>query len=1143
MADFALKDAGFAESGFDAVLGGSDHGGRQTLAGSKVLERCRVVVPLCANNLASGSFNVSAEDAAVLSAYFAYGGPGNLRVAFEYIKRLCQGADASDLPRPQIVPMDSIFTESGRLYPDAASYFAAEGRRFESCIGLICYRSRWISGDTAVEECIKRTLEAKGIGVIMAFCSGAAEEETGAMSFDDAVLKFFTEGGRTEIELLINFMFYAKKGSEGMDMFESTAEFFRQLDIPVVRPAGLWRKNAEQYAASSNPYASDILSNFIAPELSGVIETVHISTGGGRRTRVPDQKRVDYLARRIEKWVALRKTSNRDKRFAIMLHNAPCAGVEATVGMASDLDAFQSAVDILRRLKAEGYSIENIPKDGAALKDMIMSRKAYSDFRWTSAEDIEQSGGAVYTMKPAEYDRYFQSLEPGARAEMLKAWGAPPGEAMVTENGILVTGISFGNALVMVQPKRGCYGAKCTGEVCKILQDPSCPPSHQYLATYEYLRSIFRADCVVHLGTHGSIEYLPGKSCGLSSECFPDIAIDGLINIYPYNASVISQGIIAKRRSYAALISYLPSPGKGLTKDQQQLASDLAEYFAAVQNDNGQQDAIRERIIARAKASSAVAAALEKEPDFDAAARLMQTQLSSISAARRGSHSRSLGQIPDEDWQQDYLAEADSSGCAKSQEAAIEIKRRLDLAGQEMESLVRAMSGRFISPGPGGDSTLRALDILPTGRNTCQGSQDSVPTRTAYERGCLAAENLIQKYKEDEGRLPRKVALNMTSLDISRCGGEQMSQFLYLMGIRPVWAASGKVEGLEIIPLSQLGRPRIDVTAHISSVLRDSWPVAIGLLDRAVQMASALDEPLDMNFVRADSLENAADGELAESRIFGGQPGTYTSAVGLALKASAWNSEKDLARYFIDASSYVYGDGKYGVHSPDAFAGNIKQLDLSCDITNSRKTDGGASSYSARVQGGFAMAAEALGSKKKLRQYMGESKAGRDIQINSLKDHVSQAVEDTLLNEFWLEEEKREGYAGASEIMQRVQNLFDSKCVGVELADSLIDGVARTCLLDPDMQKWFSENNRFALEESQRRLLELNTRGKWNADPDVLKKLKSAYLMAEGDLEEGLSGAGDVQAGSVEIVTDSKVGSWAERLGATDALLKEKGRR
>ena len=447
------------------------------------------------------------------------------------------------------------------------------------------------------------------------------------------------------------------------------------------------------------------------------------------------------------------------------------------------------------------------------------------------------------------------------------------------------------------------------------------------------------------------------------------------------------------------------------------------------------------------------------------------------------------------------------------------------------------MSGRYISPGPCGDGSWNGREILPTGRNLHGAEQDRIPTEFAYRRGTEAANALLETYRTETGALPEKVALNMTSLDVARSGGEQLGQFLALMGVRPVWSDSGRVEGLECIPLSALGRPRVDVTARISSVMRDAWPQLLTLMDRAVQLAAAQPEPEEQNHIRANSASIAALGEEGTGRIFGGQPGTYTSAVGLALKASAWKDETDLAKYFIDSSSYLYGENKDGVRAPRSFAANVRQVDLTADVTASRRTDGGASSYSARVQGGFRLAARALGSKRQLRQYMGETAADGSMRVVQMSDHVTGAIRDTLLNDVWLEQLLTQDSDGASELMSRIQNLFDTQCVLENLSPELLDAVAKRILLDEDLTAWFREVNPFALEESVRRFLELRQRGKWNGDQEVLRSLRKAYLRAEGDLEDGASGLGEIQAGNVEIVDPTQVEGWAGRLKETEALL------
>ncbi len=1161
---------------FEAILAGSDHGGHASLAGNPILKRDAVVVPMSAENLAASVGNVSVDDTEKIGAYFAYGGNKNLRHGFRLLRRLT-GENVGDIPEPTVMPLDSIYTPECRFYSSAEEFFAKEGRKYSCYVGILNYRSRWASGDTAVDERIAVKLEQCGIGVIRAYSNGSPDQDLGSLAFEETIERFFFLNGERVIDLLVNFQFYGARAAEGKDMFEHAVDTFISLDIPILRPVGLSRKNVAQWSADERPYAPEMMNNFLTPEFQGMIEPIHVFCTDEDKRHIAIDERIERLVGRIRSWVALRHMPNSEKRLAIMLNNAPCSGVEATVGMATDLDAFESVVAILRRLKHEGYRIENIPVNGNALKELIFEHKAISDFRWTAAEDIEASGGVLYSMSATEYERYYYMLSREARRKMEENWGAPPGEAMVLNGNILVTGISFGNVVVMVQPKRGCYGAKCTGEVCKILQDPACPPTHQYLATYWYLRSCLHANAVIHLGTHGSLEYLPGKSCGLSGDCFSDVAIGDLINLYPYNVSCASQSLMAKRRSYAVTISHLPAPGKGLTAEQRKLASAIRNYFSAREQNNGQAGLIRDEIALMAEKSNAVAKVLQRNDDFDAACRELQSLLTKTETGRKGSDLRTLGAVPERQWIVDYITEiwnSDPAACSywgyiddpleRSQAMtelictalddlehlsdlqqktlaydALKIADGLLHSEEEMNALLHALSGRYISPTQGGDSSIGAREILPTGRNIHSGDRDCIPTPTAYERGKQAAEDLLKLYRKQEGKLPEKIAINMTSLDVTRTGGEQLSQMLGLMGVRPKWSPSGKVEGMECVPLEELGRPRIDVTVHISSVMRDAWPSVLSMMDRAVLLAAAQDEPDDQNYVRANSSLIAANGLEGTGRIFGGQPGTYTSAVGLALKASAWKNEADLAKYFIDSSSYLYGETKNGVRAPKAFAANVRQVDLTCDITNSRRTDATSSSYSARVQGGFKLAAKALGSKKEIRQYMGESTTGKKLKIVSMSEHVEHSINDTLLNDIWKEQIMSEGYAGASDLMCRVQNLFDTQCVCENIPSETLDAVVERYLLDEDMQKWFQEHNAYALEEASRRFLELNSRDKWNGNTDVLRKLQRAYLKAEGDLEDGLSGLGDIQAGNVDIITHEQIKAWNERLNEANELMKE----
>ncbi len=1149
----------------DMAIVGADHGDHRPVKGYSFLQKIPLVIPITGENIAAGIATVPEEDVRTLSLYFGYGGRENLENAALYMRRIA-GEQLPIPAAPVKTQFASMYSLDGQLYDSRDEFFQAQGRTYPVYVGMLSYRSRWTDADMDTEYQIIRALQERNIGVIAAYSESTPDREIGCPSFEETVEAFFCQEGRPVISLLINFQFFGVKGGAGQSMFDRAAAYFAGLGIPVLRPTGSNGLGLEDWRASQNPLASELVVNYQVPELQGMIEPVFISYGGGKRTHLAIPERISRLAGRVEKWVGLRSKPNREKKIVLILHNAVCSGVEATIGQASDLDAFESVVQILKRMRQEGYTLENVPPDGKALYRQIMDRKAYSDFRWTSAEDIQHSGGVLYAMPQEEYEEYYQSLSEEARARMEESWGAAPGEAMVLNGRLLITGIAYGNVAVMVQPKRGCYGAKCTGEVCKILQDPHCPPTHQYLASYWYMERRFKADGCIHVGTHGSLEFLPGKAVGLGESCFSDAALGSLPNLYLYNTSATAEALVAKRRSYAVTLGHLPSPGSAGDQEARKLAAQIKEYLDAKGQELGQAESLREIILEQVASLPAAKKILDREEDFDVGVGMVRDLILRSETGRRGARRHIFGAVPSDQWMEEYIQEVwlsdqqlmeqlDSEldaverglwlsqwiamarqgrtpeespfGQILTRDAARLVGQLESSARHEMESLMGALSGAYVSPGPAGDAMSNGRGILPTGRNLYGVETDKIPTQAAYKRGEQAAEALLAAYREDAGRIPEKIAMNLISMDIARTGGEQMSQFLSLLGVRPIWDGENRVIGLRPVPLEELKRPRLDVTGHISSVMRDAWPSAIAMLDRAVHLVAELDEPETMNYVR----KNAQT--MGEARIFGGAPGTYTNSVGLALKASAWKDERDLARYFIDSSSYVYGDGKQGEQDVEAFVANVRQIDVSCDITSSRKTDGGASSYSARVQGGLQMAARLVGGKE-IRQYMGESSAAREIRVVRMQDHVENAIADTLLNDFWREQMMGQGYSGAADLMRRIQTVFDTQCVLESVSHETLDAIAQQYFLDENMRQWFTEHNSYALEEGMRRFLELETRGKWKAEPETWRKLKSVYLQAEGDLEDTISGFGEIQAGNVDIVTDSQMGQWAERLKKTD---------
>ena len=679
-----------------------------------------------------------------------------------------------------------------------------------------------------------------------------------------------------------------------------------------------------------------------------------------------------------------------------MLHNNPCASVEATVGAGAHLDTLESVARMLRRMEEEGYGVAS-PENGKALIDEIMELKAISEFRWTTTREIVARGGCLEQIEPEKYARWFDELPETTCRRMIEAWGKPPGEekdgipaAMVHDGKILVTGVRFGNAVVCVQPKRGCAGARCDGQVCKILHDPAVPPPHQYVATYKWLSREFCADVIIHVGTHGNLEFLPGKGTGLCSGCFPDIGIDEMPHLYIYNADNAPEGTIAKRRTYATLVDHMQAvmvQGE-LYGDLDEIERLLFEYERAKGLERGKAHALKHMIEDRLRAGNLMTMLkVAEDAPFAEVVRSAHDSLSLLKNTYIPKGMHVFGQLPegnrfaefiyavvryentpeslrgivsrfmknesgsdipvmDENPAKDLVDREAREICTAYvsgdesllsifqqrfseahayedvilgiQEKIDDIRRRV-LLSDEAKALLNGMNGGYIPPGPSGIITRGRPDILPTGRNFYSLDPHRIPSQAGWEVGVKLARITLDKFLREEGKYPENIAFYWQCTDIMWSDGEGMAQMMFLLGAKPVWQSNGRVGGFEIIPIEELGRPRIDITVRVSGITRDNFTASIELIDEAVLAVARLDEPVEQNFVRKHILarmeedggkvDNEEALRKAAYRIFCSMPGVYQAGTQLAIYASAWKDEKDLSDIFLYWNGYAYGKG------------------------------------------------------------------------------------------------------------------------------------------------------------------------------------------------------------------------------------------
>ena len=1225
-----------------------------------------------------GLSTVSPETVAKAYAYIVINGEENMTNMIRFVLREAAGLDI-DAPEPKPIPWEGLYhPKAPDLFATIAEYLdwyanqAPNGRFLNPArtVGILFSRHYWINDNLEVEDALIAELENRGYAVIPAFSYAIKDTERGNKGSGEVVCEYFIDDNTPRISAMIKLQSFflgsdSERSPDDQEVAKSGVDILKRLDVPVFAPVTSFHRTIEQWEDDPDGVGTSIAWSIALPEFEGVIEPLIVGgasnqdSQGELQRRMPIKERCAKVTQRIIQWLELRRKPKAERKVGFVLHNNPCASVEATVGGGAHLDTLESVARVLHRMEQAGYAVTP-PADGKELIDTIMDRKAISEFRWTTVDEIVSKGGVLKQVTKEEYEEWFQTLTPKVRERMNKAWGNPPGEevdgvppAMVYEGNILVTGVTYGNAAVCVQPKRGCAGPRCDGQVCKILHDPDIPPPHQYMATYRYLERDFGVDAIVHVGTHGNLEFLPGKGTGLSRNCYPDIGIGQIPHLYIYNADNPPEGTIAKRRAYAALVDHMQTVmvQGGLYEGLEELDRFLGEYEQLKNHDPGRAHALEHLItdaIKETKLDNEIKIAMPtdagkrkkvrladidedeaKTIPFDEIATAAHGALSLVRNTQIQDGMHIFGDLPTDDRRVDFinsimrydagqsvslrktvagmmglnLADLLSDGAAvcpvhhKSHGELLEVvdgygrqfigrmltngndlnrlakgilgqdlkddtfvgnladvRHRLADLGRridqslEIESLLHGFEGSYIPPGPSGLITRGRDDILPTGRNFYSLDPHRIPTKAAWQVGQKLADAVIAKHQQEEGRSPENVAIYWMCNDIMWADGEGMSQIFSLLGVRPVWRSNGRVKGFEIIPLDSLGRPRVDVTIRVSGITRDNFPHCVELVDEAVQAVAALDEPEEMNFVRKHTLaqleatgENPEDREAmrnATLRVFASKPGTYQPGVNLAIYASAWKEEKDLSDIFVYWNGYAYGKGIFGKEKYRELAQNLKTVDVTYNKVVTDEYDLFGCCCYFGTHGGMTAAARHI-SGHAVRTYYGDTREPEHVEVRDMADEVRRVVRTKLLNPQWIEGMKRHGYKGAGDISKRVGRVYGWEATTQEVDDWIFDDITKTFVLDPENREFFEKNNPWALEEVGRRLLEAESRGLWQADPEVLEQLKERYLEIEGWIEDRMGDVtGDFQGGAVDIMTAEDVGNWGEMMQAVKDKLK-----
>ncbi|MEM9667991.1 MAG: magnesium chelatase subunit H [Pseudomonadota bacterium] len=1002
------------------------------------------------------------------------------------------------------------YLDAGVYHPKMKGRLATTGSKLplarsqRPTVGLLLLRSYILSKDTGHYDGVISALENLGMRTIPAFASGLDARQ--------AVEDHFMKDGKPIVDAVVSLTGFSLVGGPAYNDAAAAAEMLGELNVPYLSCQAVEFQTREEWNENPQGLTPIEATLMVAiPELDGATGPMVF----GARSQDPDmagtlkmypcKDRADMLARRVRRLVELRQTPPRDRRVAITLFNFPPNG--GAVGTAAYLDVFQSLHNTLRALKAEGYTLE-CPRSAEELRAMVLGDQITSDARVFDHVDID--------------DHVRREIR---LPEIEAQWGPAPGRQQARGRSIEILGCRLGNIFIGIQPAFG-----YEGDPMRLLFESGFAPTHAFCAYYRWLREEFNADAVLHFGTHGALEFMPGKHVGLSSECWPDYLIDDLPNIYFYAANNSSEASIAKRRSAATTVSYLTPPvvKAGLYKGFEDLKESVNQWRSMPSTDAAARMRLLETIRAQAEALDLDVTADQDSDTFISGLIVDLTELEESliphglhvagNAPSRNERLELMSAMPPGDdgpplpmEALEAIIDGDRLTAAKVAPERAEALDHYDeinqllLRNRELEGLVRALDGQFIQPVPGGD-LIRTPAILPTGRNIHGLDPCRIPTAFAVRDGALQAERLIQRHLDDTGTLPESIALVLWGTDNLKSEGSQLAQALALMGAQPRFDSYGRLAGAELIPLSELGRPRIDVIATLSGIFRDLLPLQAQLLAEAALLAAKADEPEEQNFIRKHAIayqeSQECDLETAALRVFSNAEGAYGANVNQLVDAGCWNDEDELAEVYSNRKCFAYGSKGEATAQPELLSSILGDVDLAYQNLESVELGLTTIDHYFDTLGGVSQAVkQTSGSMPQV--YIGDQTTGDGV-VRTLNEQVALESRTRTLNPKWYEGMLRHGYEGVRQIEAQVTNTMGWSATTGQVDPWVYQRVGETFILDENMRRKLSELNPKSSAKLAGRLLEACHRKYWTPDPETLEALQRAGDELE-DRVEGLS--------------------------------------
>ncbi len=964
-----------------------------------------------------------------------------------------------------------------------------------------------------------------------------------------AIESFFFKDSKCLVNAVINLQYFQINGGPFGGNNSRTLELYKKMNVPQFNPIINFDMTIENYMQhKAGMYPINQIIAIVMPELDGRIEMMmagHLDSIGfseeidGEVYEIyPYKKNVELISNRIIKWMDLRIKPNSEKKVCIILYDYPPG--EENLGNASYLDTINSLTKITKKLEVEGYDtgnlnkiIENLGKDNKRIDTLFLKNSIINDPSHISLANFH--GVSISSDK---YREVWESLPLVMKNQVAESWGDIPGEIMVNNNNILLPILKFGKLLLGIQPSRS-----------NILNDVSdyhnteLPPHHQYIMFYKYLEEVESIDAIIHLGTHGTPEFMPGKE--VAGHIYDwNIYLQGKIpNIYIYHITNTSESAIAKRRLNAVIVNHSTPPLQisGLNEDLQLLENNLTELNQNADSTESQEQ-LKQNIESLANKYDL------KYMNYNELEQ--QIYRMKLSAIPNGLHvfgnpfgdelkrdmilnillhgPESLNLVDNLEVKygkrnSKFLDELNilisnvirKSEPLSSKNAGYNLEEYdhfknwvLNLSSLidqsiEMENLIRSLEGGYIEPGVGGDP-IRNYETFPTGRNSFGFDPRLIPSSNATIRGNNIAEQSLKSYYENNSKWPETVSVVLWAFETMKTGGETIGQIFNYLGVRAVKEKSIWTTELELIPLQEMTHPRINPLITICGIFRDTFPNLINLIDNAVQLVIDADEPLDKNFVKKYTQKLCNSGiEKTNARIFGPAPGKYNTNLTDIIGGANWKYEEELAEDYLKNMSHVYSNTEQGVLDVNSFRTQISYINIISQIRDSSEFHITDLDHYYEFTGGLAKSYKYI--TKNDPNIIIADTSSNVIQISDLKQSINEGVLTRNLNPKWINGMLKHAFHGGQKVSERLENLMGFSSTTKQVDNWVWEKSFETYIENEDIKNQLIENNQFAVMDLIETFLEAEQRGYWETSEENIEKLKKLYLELDNWVEMNYS--------------------------------------